>query len=271
MPINPQAIVEGIVGIILSTAAVDTVAVFDSSFNQLFQNARPLQDTVRENSRVMDHPLESGQLISDYKIILPIEIEIPVIINAAFYLGTYQQIKAAYLSSELLTVQTRAASYSSMIISEMPRQEDPEKYDAITVLLKFRQVQLVKPSTTGTTSNPSYAPADPTSAPTQDVGLLGTDPIVGVDGPYGLQPLPYTTSTGSSSVLNYTVPTMTQNGTVMLPVFNTGNQGSLGSVNGLPQGASTYNTPNLASGQSQSGSSVSALNPLQAYGMQGGL
>jgi hypothetical protein len=271
MAINDLAIVEGIVGLILSTAAVDTVAVFDSSFTQLFPNARPLQDTVRENSRVMDHPLESGQLISDYKVILPIEIELPVIVTSAYYLNTYQQIKAAYLSSELLTVQTRAASYSNMIISEMPRQEDPEKYNAITILIRFRQVQVVQPSTTGTPANPNYAPANATLAPTQNVGQLTADPIVGVDGPYGLEPLPYTPSNGAP-IYQYTVPTQTSNGTVDLPVFNTGNQGSLGSVSGVPQAASSYNTPNLTSGgQAQAGASVSSLNALQAYGVQGGL
>lgn len=269
MAINELAIAEGIVGLILSTPAVDTVAVFDGSFSQLFPNARPLLDNVRENSRVMDHPLESGQLISDYKVILPIEIELPVIVTSAYYIGTYQQIKAAYLSSELLTVQTCAAAYPNMIISEMPRQEDPEKYDAITILIRFRQVQVVQPSTTGTTANPNFAPAVPTSAPTQDVGLLTPDPIVGVDGPYGLEPLPYTPSNGAP-IYSYTVPTQTQNGVVDLPVFNSGNQGSLGSVSGVPQAASSYNTPNLASGQAQAGSSVSSLNALQAYGVQGG-
>ena len=44
MAINELAIAEGIVGLILSTAAVDTVAVFDGSFTQLFPNARPLLD-----------------------------------------------------------------------------------------------------------------------------------------------------------------------------------------------------------------------------------
>ena len=163
MAINQLAIVEGIVGLILSTAAVDTVAVFGSGFTQLFPNARPLQDQVRENSRVMDHPLESGQLISDYKVILPIEIEMPMMVSSAYYLGTYQQIKAAYLSSELLTVLTRTGSYPNMIISEMPHQEDPERYNSITILLRFRQVQLVQPSVTGTSAKSILCSRQPNS------------------------------------------------------------------------------------------------------------
>ena len=128
----------------------------------------------------MDHPLESGQLISDYKVILPIEIEMPVIVSSAYYIGTYQQIKAAYLSSELLTVHTRTGRYPNMIISEMPQQEDPENYDAITILLRFRQVQVVQPSVTGTSGEPILCSRRPHFGADAKCRPPTLDPIAGV-------------------------------------------------------------------------------------------
>lgn len=273
MTINPAAIAEGIVGLILSTAAVDTVAVFDSEFNQLFPNARPLQDQVRENSRIMDHPLESGQLISDYKIILPVEIELPVIITSAYYLGTYQQIKAAYLSSELLSVQTRANTYPNMIISEMPHQEDPERYDAITMLLKFRQVQLVQPSVTGTSANPSYAPSNPTQAPTQNAGQQGGTNIAGVATSNGVQSLPYSPQNSPLSPDTSVIQVPSANGTELLPVYpGSAPESSQNSINGNLQNSSSYSVPGLTpSGQASAAGTVLTFNPAQSLAVQGGV
>ena len=276
MAINQLAIVEGIVGLILSTAAVDTVAVFGSGFTQLFPNARPLQDQVRENSRVMDHPLESGQLISDYKVILPIEIEMPMMVSSAYYLGTYQQIKAAYLSSELLTVLTRTGSYPNMIISEMPHQEDPERYNSITILLRFRQVQLVQPSVTGTSANPSYAPANPTQAPTQNTGQQPSNTIAGVATQNGVQTIPYAPQNSPLSpetqVIQVPAP---GGGTTLIPLFPDNNPlTSGGSINGLLQNSSGYEVSGIATapgGQAQAAGTVLTFSAPQALGVQGGL
>ena len=58
-----------------------------------------------------------------------------------------------------------------MIISEMPQQEDPEQYDSITILLRFRQVQVVQPSTPAL-REPKLCSRRADSAPTQNTGLL---------------------------------------------------------------------------------------------------
>lgn len=273
MAINIQDIAEGIVGLILSTPAVDTVAVYDSNFTQLFPTARPLQDQVRENSRVMDHPLETGQLISDYKIVLPVEIELPVLITAAYYLSTYQQIKAVYLSSELLTVQTRANTYPNMIISEMPHQEDPERFDAITMIIKFRQVQLVQPSTTGTAANPTYAPTNPTQTPTQNSGQQPGGTIAGIATPNGIQTLPYSPQNSPLSPETQIIQIPTSTGTQIIPLYpDTTPLSSQNSINGLLQNSSSYNVSGVATtGQVGAAGTILTLNGPQALGVQGGL
>lgn len=144
-------------------AGADQVAVFDSNFFQLFPNARPLQAQVRENGRLMEHPLEKGQIITDYRIILPIEIELPMLVTAEFYRDTYQQIKRSFLNSDLLSVQTRADNYQNMVIAEMPHRETPDQFDVLTIYLRFKQVQIVFPT-------PDFSPADPSQSDTQNLG-----------------------------------------------------------------------------------------------------
>lgn len=161
-----RAIAEALLSI---TSSADVVGVFDTSFNQVFAQARPLKAEVREVARPMEHPLESGQIITDYRIILPIEIMIPFIVPTPYWRIIYQQISALYQTSTLLSVQTKTSVYQSMIIAEMPHEESPEFYDAIAISIKFKQVILVSPSESPSTP-PNFAPSNPANQNTQQSG-----------------------------------------------------------------------------------------------------
>ena len=145
------------------STSVDTVAVFDSNYNQLFPNARPLKANVKTVVKPMEHPLETGQIISDYKITLPIEIIIPFVVSSQYYRATYAQIANLLATSELLTVQTRASSFTNMFIVEMPEEESPDMFDAIKIELHLKQVLLVQAAS-------NFSPADPTQADTVNSG-----------------------------------------------------------------------------------------------------
>lgn len=151
----------------------DAVAVFNSSLQQVFIHARPMRATVIERSQLLDHPIENGQLITDYSIVLPIEIHLPVIIEAQFYRDTYQQIRNLYATKELLTVQTNTSNYQNMVIAEMPHEERPDLYDALPLTIRFRQVQEVPNPTT-------FVPIDPASTDTQALGQQNNYPITTV-------------------------------------------------------------------------------------------
>ena len=152
-------------------ASFDTIAVFDSNFSQVFENARPLRDEVVPRSKLMDHPSESGQIVSDYKITLPVEITIQMLISSEYYRDTYQEIWDLWQQSALLTIQTRVTTFGNMVIAEPPHEETPEIFDAIRMNLKFRQVQTPLQSTT-------FQPADPTQADTQSIGQQTGSPYV---------------------------------------------------------------------------------------------
>ena len=148
---------------LIQNASTDIIAVFDSNFNQVISNARPLRDEVIPRAKLMDHPLESGQVVTDYKITLPLEISIQFFVTANYYRDTYQQIWNLWQTSELLTVATRVGSFGNMIISEQPHEETPEKFDGITMQIRFRQVQTPAQAQ-------GFAPANSTQADTQTVG-----------------------------------------------------------------------------------------------------
>lgn len=124
------------------TAAQDVIGVFrNDNFAQVFDRARPIKAKVNEQAQVMSHPVEDGSTVTDFKVILPIEIELSMILSSFDYKSVYKTIKDLFQASTLLTVQTRSDTYKSMIISAMPHDEDADVFDSITLALKLTEVK----------------------------------------------------------------------------------------------------------------------------------
>lgn len=175
--ITPQAILSDIssaANFLISSLAVDVNAVLNQeTLQQVFPDARPVKATVKETARVMDYPVETGATLSDHKIINPIEIEIIFVINQDFYSSAYQQIRTAWINSTLLSVQTRTGTYLNMIVSDMPHEEEPDMYNAITQQVRFREIIFVAPNSLAQPGQlANYKPANPTNLPVINRGLL---------------------------------------------------------------------------------------------------
>lgn len=127
------------------TQAQDVVGVFDDDFKQLFVMARPMRALIRDQSKLMVHPIETGGVIADHRVFEPIGIILEMILDPEEYKDTYQQIKSAYQSNSKLTVQCRVDSYSDMVILAMPHDESAEILDTVAVGLKLEQAIFVDP------------------------------------------------------------------------------------------------------------------------------
>lgn len=122
----------------------DVVAVFDSSYNQVFQLARSMKLNVLPSSKLMDHPIENGATRSDFRVFNPTDLELSVVCTSDNYQAVYQQIKTAYLSGDVFFVTSKADTYSNMMIQAIPHDEIPDMFDVITVAIKMREVILVQ-------------------------------------------------------------------------------------------------------------------------------
>lgn len=197
------------------SSSLDVVGVFDSDFFQVFQKARPVYASIRPESRIMDHPLETGSITSDYKITLPLEIEYRVVLPAPYTRDLYEEIWNLWQSSELLTVQTKARNYTKMVIASPPHEEKPDYFDALPMTIRFRQAQVVVATT-------NYAPADPTQTNTQNLGDQN---------PYGITAINKDGTISYSSVPpqqpSYALSGVSQlGGTTAVPEITTGPLGS---------------------------------------------
>lgn len=134
-----------IIDTLIFHAANDVVGVFDQDFNQVFKRARAIKAVVKEESKLMEHPVETGATITDHRVILPIEINLSFILQSQDYIDTYREIKSFYLNATLLSVQVRSGVYDNQLIASIPHEEDPLQYDTITMAMSLKQVQFVTP------------------------------------------------------------------------------------------------------------------------------
>ena len=132
-----------IISTLLPTFAIDSVAIFTQDFTQLFKSARAMKAVVKEEAKLMEHPVESGIIITDHRIVLPVEIELTLWLASADYQNVYKNIRQNYFNGTLLIVQTRSDIYENQLIASMPHEEDPTQYDIITLVLHLKQVQFV--------------------------------------------------------------------------------------------------------------------------------
>lgn len=160
--------------------AADVVCVLDASLTQVFERARPVKATVREEAKAMEHPLETGAVVTDHRIVLPVEIELSMVLTSEDVAGTFRQIRDLFTKGELLTVQTRADSYRNMTITAMPHEETPDQFDALTVGLtlkevvyveaQFTEMKVAKPADGKTVKRGEQRPT--TAAPTERKGSI---------------------------------------------------------------------------------------------------
>lgn len=128
-------------GLYTSTLAVDVVRITNESGAQLFTQCRAMRAAVNRSSDLCEHPLETGNKVSDFKIIKPNVAQLTMFIPADAYGTVYKDIEQAYLDSTSLIVQTRASSFSDMVITDMPHDEAPDLGDIVAVTLTLKEVK----------------------------------------------------------------------------------------------------------------------------------
>jgi hypothetical protein len=127
-----------------STAAMDVVAVLDEDLNQVFPDARPIKASFTEDSKQMEHPLETGVQVTDHRVIQPIEIVLTCMLVGEEYRQVYRTIKDIFIRGDKLTVQSRVESYPSMIVLSIPHEEPPDIQDGAMMIIKLREALFVE-------------------------------------------------------------------------------------------------------------------------------
>ncbi len=148
------------------TNTENRVAVFDQNSNQLFPDAKIIKVSVKEEAKVMEHPLETGETVTDHAITQPVQIDLDIFIKNPSYQNTYNIVKKLFNDFTLVTVQTITGTYSNQLIQSMPHEEKSDVYDGTIISLKLKEALFIMPQY-GTVP---ISPKNPKNSSTNDLG-----------------------------------------------------------------------------------------------------
>lgn len=127
-----------------SQRAIDVIAITATDGAQVLELARPMAAMVYEVASLMEHPLEDGSTIADHIVFQPVEIDLPLVITGPELTQVFSVLRQFYRAGTILTIQTRVASYPSMVVVEIPHDETADLLDGVSVGVKFREASFVK-------------------------------------------------------------------------------------------------------------------------------
>lgn len=183
MAVTPQGLVTSaltLAGLSVNAKKVDVVQILDQdSLQQVFSEARPLRASIREMSRGLRYPIETGAVLTDSIIVLPLEIHLEVFIPNTAYGTVYPALRAARLNGKLLTVQTRTGTYKNMFIEEMPHEETTDVMNAVTMSIRLVEALQVSPRNSSFFIQDNFEPTVPQYQDTTVQGLIQSVAIAG--------------------------------------------------------------------------------------------
>ena len=144
---------------------IEVVAILDAeTFEVLFDGGHIMALDVLDEKKYTQFQVEDGSSRSDHSIKLPIAITLPFRI-AENTRVTFENLRQAYLNDRILIVQSRVASYESMVIEAMPHSETVDNLMGVTVDIRLVEWRTVTPVygelPLGTTRNPAQSSTIP--------------------------------------------------------------------------------------------------------------
>lgn len=124
---------------------IEVVSILDSeTFRPVFDGGHIMSVDVTDEKKYTQFQVEDGSSRSDHSIKLPIIISIPFMITEATR-ATFDNLRQAYLDDRILIVQTRVASYESMVIEAIPHSETIDNSLGIMVDIRMVEWRTVTP------------------------------------------------------------------------------------------------------------------------------
>lgn len=135
-----------VIGLVTDTK---TVAIYNGPKEVLAGNfllsSSIMSCNVIDDSKLCEHPIESGATVTDHKFFNPVEIDIRLSLPNYIYRSVYKELRQIYEESPKLRIKTKSGWYTDMVLQGLPHEEKPENYDRIIFDLHFKEVKEVEP------------------------------------------------------------------------------------------------------------------------------
>ena len=97
-------------------------------------------------SDLCDHPVETGQVITDASVQNPITATVNIVMPTAFYTKIYEQVLDYYNNKKKIILLTKFGMYQNMVIKSMPYKLQHGDVDRPIISLTLRQIMEVEPT-----------------------------------------------------------------------------------------------------------------------------
>lgn len=165
--------IASVVSLVLNTVGFlfknKTVAVFANNI-EVLENCAIISCDVQEQSQIMEHPIEDGATIADFKVFKPTQITLKIALNAEDYDTEFMELDALYRNCEMLTVQTKTQLYENLQIVSIPHDERAATVDRLVFTIKLQEVQIVEAAYVQSTANRKSNTQSAENSKTVDVG-----------------------------------------------------------------------------------------------------
>ena len=139
------------------------VALYDKDGIELLTSASIVSCSVNDTSKVMEHPIESGAVVADYKVFNPVTATLNVSLSQTEFSGEFAEVYSAYKNCEFLTLQTKTNVYSNLQVLSLQHDANVQNInrpqlviqlkEAIVVEAEFNAVSSLKSASSTSTKN----------------------------------------------------------------------------------------------------------------------
>jgi hypothetical protein len=119
------------------------VGVYDSNFRKIAEGSAYSSVEIGQSASTTDHPVESGEVFSDYAVSDPITITIRYNFSSGEYQEAYDRLKRSFLKREFLSVVTGPETFDQMVMVAMPFIHRSDRRDTISLDCSLKQVRTI--------------------------------------------------------------------------------------------------------------------------------
>ena len=142
------------------------VALYTDGGQEVLADAAIISCKVNDQSKLMEHPIESGAKISDHKVFEPRSMELTVALTSDGYDTEYAELFDLYRECAILSLQTKVQVYNNLQIASIPHEEKVTTMNRLIFNISLKEAIVVTPQFVA--SQTSYK--KPADKPTAQVG-----------------------------------------------------------------------------------------------------
>lgn len=143
--------------IIISTS--DSGGSFASSANKnkSIAGIHPMSITIHDSVKVARHPVETGEVVLDNKVIQPSEVSVTCLVECAYWDKVSRMLDKMLLekSNNPFTIRTKTDDLQGYILYDIVEKQTSDKWDMVEIDLKFIEQLVIESSSISTPANKS--------------------------------------------------------------------------------------------------------------------